>query len=270
MRSPAPNPAKVLYPLFAATFGGGLYLFFKGFRVYWQFRVLRNTPLTAIRGLAMGLVRVYGRATGDEYLTSPLTRQPCYLYKLKIEKWEVAGKREYWAPWRRDSDSVQFYLEDETGKVLVYPRGAELDLGQTAGTVIDGELPETLLSGSQRLTSTADVPAVEEDPELGVIRSMAMIGSKRDAGRYRVTEYCILPQVGYAVTGSCVQNPLAKEEGDRNLIKKGTKDPTFTVSDKGPRQVEMFLDLRALAYIFGGALLTVVSASVLLLLTWPI
>ena len=32
----------------------------------------------------------------------------------------------------------------------------------------------------------------------------------------------------------------------------------------------MFLDLRAVAYIFGGALLAVVSAAVLLLLTWPI
>lgn len=270
MRAPETHPEKILYPLSVVVFGYGIYLFLKGFRVYWQFRVLRNMPLTAIRGLAMGLVRVCGRATGDECLTSPLTQQPCYYYKLDIEKWEERENRQYWMAWRKDSDAVQFYLEDDTGTVLVYPRGAELHLAQTASTVIDGELPETLLSGSQRLTSTADVPAVEEDPELGVIRSMAMIGSKRDAGRYRVTEYCILPQVGYAVTGSCVQNPLAKEEGDRNLIKKGTKDPTFTVSDKGPRQVEMFLDLRALAYIFGGALLTVVSASVLLLLTWPI
>ncbi len=275
MRPPEQHPERLFYLLFAALFGGGIFLFLKGFCVYWQFRVLENIPLTAIRGLAMGLVRVCGRATGDEWLTSPVTRQPCYFYKVVVERWETSGRKEaYWARWRKDSDSVRFYLEDQTGKVLVYARGAELDLARTVQTVIDGELPESLMSGSaRRVGPTAAAESSAGEPEatpedLELVRSMALAGSKPEVGRYRLTEYCILPESSYDVTGTCGQNPVAKDESDRNLIKKGTNDPTFVISDKESREVEKRLDRRAVAYIFGGAFLAVASAALILLLAW--
>ncbi len=277
MRPPEQHPERLLYLFylsFAAMFGSGIFLFLKGFRVYWQFRVLENIPLTAIRGLAMGLVRVCGRATGDEWLTSPVTRQPCYFYKVVVERWETSGRKEaYWVPWRKDSDSVRFYLEDQTGKVLVYARGAELDLAQTVRTVIDGELPETLMSGSVRCVGPTEAAESspgepEATPDLELVRSMALAGRKPEVGRYRLTEYCILPEVWYDVTGTCVQNSVARDESDRNLIKKGTKDPTFVISDKESREVEKRLDRRAVAYIFGGALLAAASAALILIVAW--
>jgi len=50
------------------------------------------------------------------------------------------------------------------------------------------------------------------------------------------------------------------------LIKKGTNDPTFMISDKPSQAVEWRLDLRAIAYIFGGAFLMVLSAGLALLM----
>jgi len=277
---PLLHPEPISYVLFVVLFGVGAYLFAKGFRVYWKFRVLENLPLSPVRAVAMGLVRVRGRAAGDEVLTSPVTQQPCYYYKLMIDKWETdARNKSYWMLYRRDSDAVQFYLEDETGRMTVYPRGAELDLMRTAQTMFVGQLPETLMSSSMRLselTDSAHAPMVDaataaaaakEEAVADLARSMAMIGAAPPpAGRFRLRESCILPGVSYDVTGTCVQNPLAKDVGDRNLIKKGTNDPTFMISDKPSQEVERRVDRRALAYIFGGAFLMVLSAGLALLM----
>jgi hypothetical protein len=274
MRPPQEHLERLFYVLFAGMFGGGIYAFIRGFRVYWEFRVLENIPLTPIRGLAMGLVRVRGRAAGDEWLTSPVSNQPCYYYKVVVEKWErdPQNKAFYWAPWTKDSDAVRFYLSDETGRVSVYPRGAELDLDQTVRTVINGELPSALTSASARREGPAVEPAtsnpVATDANVELLRSMALVGSRPEVGRYRLTEHCILPEVWYDVTGTCVQNSLAKDVSDRNMIKKGTREPTFVISDKESREVEKRLDRRAVAYIFGGAFLAVASAALILLLAW--
>jgi len=280
LHPPLLHPEPISYVLFVVLFGLGAYLFAKGFRVYWKFRVLANLPVSALRGVAMGLVRVRGRAAGDEVLTSPVTQQPCYYFKLTIDKWETDGRnREYWMPYRKESDAVQFYLEDETGRATVYPRGAELDLMRTAQTVFAGQLPETLMPSSIRLselTDSAHAPMVDaataaaaakEHAVADLARSMAMIGATpAQGGRFLIRESCILPGVSYDVTGTCVQNPLSKDPGDRNLIKKGTNDPTFMISDKPSQAVEWRLDLRAIAYIFGGAFLMVLSAGLALLM----
>jgi len=79
-------------------FGAGLYLFFRGFRVFRQYRVLADTPLAPMRSIAMGLVEVYGRAEGEQQLISPVSRRPCLLYKVDIERWQTDSKgRGRWA-----------------------------------------------------------------------------------------------------------------------------------------------------------------------------
>ena len=255
------HPEGMYYFVFGGLFVVGLYLFLKGFRVYWKFRVLEDVPLTAIRGVAMGFVRVRGRATGEEVLTSPVSNLPCYYYNLHVEKWMVdkSENRGHWVPWRRDSDAVPFYLEDETGKVLVYPRGAELDLARSARTVIDGELPEKL--GGR----TSSEPS---DPNLELLRGMAAIGTPREAGRYLLTEHAIFAGADYDLAGTCFPNPLFKADSDRNMIKKGKTDATFVISDRQSADVTRHLDLVAMLHIYGGALLAVVSASLIVVLAW--
>ncbi len=270
------HPEKMFYLVFMMMLGMGIYLFVRGFKVYWEYRVLKNLPVSAIRGLAMGLVRVRGRATGTESLTSPVTRQPCFYYSLHVAKWETDHKNNhFWIRWSRDSDQVKFYLEDETGKVLLNPRGAELQLDKPFQQIIDGELPDNLftfshqreLSGGKAASDAMPAPGAEaERRQLELIGSLARFGSKPEAGRFRLTESLVLPDVWYTVTGTCSENRLAKDEHDRNLIKKGMNEPEFVISDKEPGQVEKSLDLLAVAYIFGGAILAVDSAALMLLL----
>jgi hypothetical protein len=267
------HPERMQYLLFILMLGAGVYLFFRGFKVYWDYRVLKNLPRSSIRGLAMGLVRVRGRATGSESLVSPVSRQPCYYYSLDVAKWETDHRNNhFWRRWSRDSDQVKFYLEDETGKVLLNARRAELELDKTFQQIIDGELPDNLFTFSHQRElfegkAAADaMPAAEaarERYQLELIGALAKGGAKGEAGRFRLTEYCILPGKWYEVTGTCVENRLAKDDADRNQIRKGAREPTFVITDK--ESFERTLDRRALASIFGGAFLAVLSAALMLL-----
>ena len=84
------------------------------------------------------------------------------------------------------------------------------------------------------------------------------------SGRYRLTEYCILPGHEYNITGTCVENPEPKDQHDRNLITKGLNESTFLISWKAPRAVESGLRNRSIRMIFGGAAVAVICLAILL------
>src|SRR5271169_1737362 len=116
----------------AVGFGFGLFSFFKGFRIYREYRVLTDTPEIPIRSVAMGLVHIHGKAQGVQQVTSPVTQTPCYFYQVEIEKYHRDSKGNVsWRHYKTHADGVRFYLEDATGKVLVDAHKAEYDLLQT-------------------------------------------------------------------------------------------------------------------------------------------
>lgn len=84
------------------------------------------------------------------------------------------------------------------------------------------------------------------------------------SGRFRFTEYCVVPGQEYDVTGTCVENPAAKDVHDRNLILKGQNEPTFLISAGTQQQTERHLGHRAVAMVFGGGALAIVCLGILL------
>ena len=82
--------------------------------------------------------------------------------------------------------------------------------------------------------------------------------------RFRLTEYCIVPDRPYDITGTCTENPTPKDPNDHNMIVKGENEPTFVISWRSEREIEGHLRRRAIKYIFGGGALTVVCARILL------
>jgi hypothetical protein len=84
------------------------------------------------------------------------------------------------------------------------------------------------------------------------------------SGRFRLTEYCIVPDRWYDLTGTCTENPHPRDEHDRNLIVKGENEPTFLISWRTERGIEGHLRWRSLQYIFGGGLLSVVCLAIML------
>jgi hypothetical protein len=109
--------------------GAGLVCFCHGFRVWRRLRLIEDTPTAKVRSMALGRVELAGRAEARAELEAPLTGLPCAWFRYEIEEERGSGRRRRWATVARgDSNEHGFYLADETGRVLVDPRGAQLVL----------------------------------------------------------------------------------------------------------------------------------------------
>ncbi len=269
-------------------FGAGLFWFFKGFRVYREYRVVADTPDIPIRSIAMGLAQIHGKAKGQQTVISPVTKTPCFFYKVDIEKWVRDKDGGHWSHAATDAEGVRFYLEDATGKVLVDAHGAEYDLIQTAkretgqgvaassGRLFGGTRDSSLATGSwvsdsdlvNYAVSAVSTPHTTLSLDPGSLLSgwgrgslSLGIGSEH---RYRLSEYCIIPEHWYNVTGTCTENPSPQDEHDRNMIVKGQNEPTFLISWRSEKEIESTLRKRAALHIFGGAALSVGCLAILL------
>ncbi|HEV2423509.1 MAG TPA: hypothetical protein VGZ29_01635 [Terriglobia bacterium] len=290
-----------LIVLLAAGFCLGIYCFFRGFRFLRRYEMLADTPRTPIRAAAMGFVEVSGKASGPETVYSPVSHTQCYFYRVDIDRWHQGSRGGgRWAPFATDGDGVRFYLEDETGRVLVDAQDAEFDLQDAGQTQV---MPDFLPAGDDNAPSPPYMPTTENDlveyihlvssgsrtaafrgvdPALEYrvnppgkkprpraksgFQGLRLPGSgdSGSPGSYRLTEYCIVPQKAYTVAGTCVENPRPHGEQDRNLILKGENQPTFLISDESKADLQSALGWRTGKYIFGGAALTVTSAALLL------
>lgn len=258
-----------------AGFGFGVYFFVKGFRVYREYRVLADTPEVPIRSMAMGLVEIHGKAQGEKTVTGPVTGTPCLFYKVHVEKWVSDKNGGHWRNAGTDADGPLFYLDDGTGKVLVNAHGAELDLVQSGrretGSSIGRSITRFFKGSSSSVTGPALGPgedalvAYAQSVASGVHFSLGGIGTSIGTGtsfglsshRYRLTEFLILPEHWYDITGTCIENQKPKDEHDRNIILKGQNEPTFLISWRGEKEIEGTLRTRAMKYVFGGAALAV-------------
>jgi hypothetical protein len=249
----------------ALGFGAGLYLFYQGFKTFREYKVLADTPEIPIRSVAMGLVEVHGKATGVPPVPSPVTQSPCYFYKVDIEHWVTDKNGGHWSHLATDFGGPRFYLEDASGKVLVDAHHAELDLLQTGKIETQGAGWKNLFSGMGDST--------RPNVDLGVYASEAVARCKGEGvfhsvhgsgERYRLTEFLVIPDHWYDVTGTCVENPEPQDEYDRNLVVKGTNEPTFLISWRSEQEIERTLRQRAMSRIFGGGALSVACLGIFL------
>ncbi len=258
----------------ALGFGAGLYYFYKGFRTYREYRVLMDTPEIPIRSVAMGLVDIHGKATGATPIPSPVTQTPCYFYKVDIERWVQNKNGGNWSHVATDADGQRFYLEDSSGKVLVDAHKAEYDLIRTARMETGGGLRlglGRLFSGTSGFSGSAGLSRGNGDLLSYATEAVARHSSSSlfggmggGGGRYRLTEYLVIPEHWYDVTGTCVENPEPLDEYDRNLIVKGTNEPTFLITWRSEQEIRRTLRDRAAKYIFGGAILSVACLAIFL------
>jgi hypothetical protein len=108
--------------------GFGAYCFYRGFILLARRNLILDTPASKIRSASIGLVELNGLAGGPYTLRAPLTGMPCYYYRTLAWQLKQSGKNSHWEKVADEALYVPFYLDDNSGKVLVDPQGAELDL----------------------------------------------------------------------------------------------------------------------------------------------
>ena len=166
----------------------GLTLFYRGFRLLQRKRLIQNTPTSKIRSASLGLVEISGLATGPYTIPAPITGRSSYYYRTLAWELRKSGKNNEWHKIADESLHVPFYLDDNTGQVLVNPQGAEMDIHRD----FHQEYGQSLFSEN------------EMPPE---VRSFVIRYGASGDRRIRVDEYCIKPKNALFVLGTLGENP---------------------------------------------------------------
>ena len=166
----------------------GLYLFYRGFRLLAQRRLIENTPASKIRSASVGLVELSGLAEGPRTIQSPITSLNCYFYRSLVWEWIQSGKSGHWQKVVDEILHVPFYLNDNTGRILIEPEGAELDIHRD----FHEEYNNSIFGGN--------------DLSLNVGAFLVRHGVSTSR-KLKIEEYCIKPKNALFVLGTLATNP---------------------------------------------------------------
>lgn len=231
-------------------FGFGIFLFIAGFSKLKQKRLIENIPTSKIRSLAMGLVEVYGEAISKkEPLISPLSNSKCVYYRLTVEEYRSSGKSSRWVTIDREEKREQFYVKDETGKVLIDPKKAEIDI----------PIHYKCESGFRNDPSKA----VQTYLKSKNISFESFFGMNK---KMRYTEYYIDEKEKIYVMGTAGINEdiKASSKGYEKVIIRKEGRNIYYISDKPEKDVLKKLRWQIIGGIYGGASILVTCLMILI------
>jgi hypothetical protein len=114
--------------------------------------------------------------------------------------------------------------------------------------------------------------AMHQIQSLGTAPRMESLGAALEGtsasglrgGPYHVTEECLLADSDCFILGTCAENPDAKSDEDRNIIRKGENEKTFLISTQGEVKAGRSLRLQAFGLVLLGAALIIGAAALAL------
>jgi hypothetical protein len=169
--------------------GIGLYLFYQGFHLLQRRHLLLDTPLSKIRSASMGMVELSGLAAGPYTVISPITARSCYFYRTLVWELKQCGRNKQWVKVAAECMHVPFFLEDTTGKVMVDPSSAELDLHCD----FKQEFCDSFFTMKDKVPES--------------VRDMLSRHAVATTNRVKVEEFCIKPKNALFVLGTLGENP---------------------------------------------------------------
>jgi hypothetical protein len=277
-----------------AGIAGGCFLFGRGFGVWRRKRTVEDTPRARVRSMALGRVALEGRAgLWARELRAPISGVECCWYRFHVEEERRTRKGSKWCTLARgDSSDWPFYLEDDTGRVLVQPKGAQMvvsdDLRETNPDLETGGLGARLsevgvdtrgflgIRNRIRVTESrlaqGDIVYV-----LGVAQTRpALRGERRAALQERVTALKRDPEAmkkldtdedgevsadeWEVARESLVRETESAPVEDRVVVARSPNDQeAFLISDRAEAALARTLGWHAWAYILGGAGLALIA-----------
>ena len=274
---------RLIFDALAVLVGAGLIVF--GFILLRRKRLLENVPTSRIRSVAMGFAELLGSAKNRTPLVAPYSGIPCVYYRclLEEERQRSRGGRE-WATLEQGESSDPFYLQDETGALLVDPAGAETVLERSYRQIERGEgwlgrrkrYSEWWVVTGQKLFVAGTVRRLRD----AVLERRAALGDrlrtlKHDPERMKTFDADHDGQISTEEWGNAVrsvQDDLVREDAaapqepteDTVAIGKGSDETTFVIATRGEKSLLLRLRLEVAGSLVGGAVAVVVFSISLL------
>lgn len=239
----------------------GPVFFWRSFRDLRTRRLIQNTPTAHIRSMAMGLVEVNGQVVTRSAQRAPFSNRACAYWEVDIS---TRTRRNGWSVVHRNASGHPFFLRDETGVALVYPKDARCTIRYGVEEECLGiSLPDCYadyfreqqvgMSALWRMGSLRFRERVlEEDERVYVLgsampRSHAVDVSSADSLQATGTD---------DLRGQRVQSLMEEATA---TIRRGENEPTFIISQQSERDLTAQLGLRAMGELVAGPALTLLG-----------
>jgi hypothetical protein len=170
-------------------FCAGIYLFVQGFRLLQRRRLILDTPFSKIRSASMGMVEISGLAVGPYTTTAPITERECYFYRTLVWEYQQRGKNKEWVKVAGECMHMPFFVDDNSGRVLVNPRGADLDLHCD----FEQEFCDSFFT--------------TKEPAPSNVRAFLANHGIVTRNKIKVQECCIKPKNSLFILGTLAENP---------------------------------------------------------------
>ena len=133
--------------MFGWLFIGGLFAFRHGFIQYRNRLLVSGTATAKASSAAIGLAELSGRGHSERTSDAPVSKIPCLFWSVDVDQWSRHSKRRGWITKLNKSFGVDtLALEDDSGSVLVWTRGAHLIYVKQVWRSKDGDPPEAALN----------------------------------------------------------------------------------------------------------------------------
>src|SRR3989344_9664938 len=125
------DPAAVGIAVVALT-AGSAYCSWRTWRNVSHIRLIEDTPTSKIRSAPQGYVELegVGKLMDAPPIIAKLSGLPCVWYRYKIEQQVTTHYKGHtqtrWEVIEKDESTETFWLQDETGRVVIDPEGAEV------------------------------------------------------------------------------------------------------------------------------------------------
>lgn len=246
----------------------GPVLFARGFRNFRKRQLIANTPTAKVRSMAMGLVELNGTVEPRSLVTAPFSGRACVYWQIEVA---LRGKYNSWTTVHRNASGSPFFLRDETGLALVYPRGAECRLNFGVEEVCHGlampELYSSYLSEanvkSRHLWRLGTLRFRERTLEEGT--RVYVLGTATP----KPMVHTISDGEEMAATGTDDMDPWAARVRQRSaeataIVRQGENETVFIISQSHEGELTTMLGIETWAQIIGGPLLAIGGLAYLL------
>lgn len=227
----------------------GLYCFFHGFTLLRIARLIRDTPYSRVRAIAMGFCKIEGVVVtlpDRKPLRTPFTKQPCVYYHYSICR--HTPRQRSIATLQRKEKRCAFRVQDDTAAVLVDPSGNVFKRASIEAPITfsydwrAGELPSEAHAMLAQHQIRLDAPSSESWYQFSEFA--LPIGSRAFV-------------MGTALRNAKIQHAAAQTSVESIVIRKRGFDEPFVVShEAGGANIRRYNGW-ALACIIGGPLLAV-------------
>jgi len=235
----------IVYSVLGIIFG--IVLFFNGFRTMKRKKLMESLPTSKIRSLAVGFAEIHGTVAADSsrIIKSPISNRDCICAKVLIENTSGFRSTEKLGSNRIMKEVLMgenFFLEDDTGRVLISLQDAELDI------------PVSFESTSDSYGKFhPDVKAFFKEHNLKLSDGFWSFQT------YRCREWIICPNDELYVLGRADSNPhldKSAEGGIQNIMMQKSKNPNiYFISSQSEKQILEKIDSKIMGQLVGGPLL---------------